>query len=54
MLFELLVNHTTLATIPTQTHLNPRQARAIELLTEYDANIIYQPGKLNALADALS
>jgi hypothetical protein len=54
MPFELFVDHTTLATIPTQTHLNPHQAKAIELLTEYDANIIYQPGKLNALADALS
>jgi hypothetical protein len=53
MPFELLIDHATLATIPTQTHLNPCQARAIELLAEYNANIIYQPGKLNTLADAL-
>jgi hypothetical protein len=52
--FDLIVDHQSLAYIPTQSHLNPRQARAVELLAEYNANIIYRPGPQNVVADALS
>jgi hypothetical protein len=45
------VDHQSLSYIPTQAHINPRQARAIELLAEFDAKIIYHPGKQNAVAD---
>nr|GFB91266.1 reverse transcriptase domain-containing protein [Tanacetum cinerariifolium] len=34
--------------------LNMRQRRWLELLTDYDCEIRYQPGKANVVADALS
>ena len=34
--------------------LNLRQWRWLELLKEYDINVLYQPGEANVVADALS
>ncbi|KAD7479542.1 hypothetical protein E3N88_02678 [Mikania micrantha] len=34
--------------------LNMRQRRWIELLKDYDCEILYHPGKANVVADALS
>ncbi|GKD34140.1 hypothetical protein Tco_1249649, partial [Tanacetum coccineum] len=33
--------------------LNMRQCRSLELLTDYDCEIHYHPGKANVVADAL-
>jgi hypothetical protein len=40
--------------ILTQSHLTPRQIRQVELLAEYDFEIIYYPGNQNTAADTLS
>ncbi|XP_070039839.1 uncharacterized protein [Nicotiana tomentosiformis] len=37
-----------------QKELNKRQRRWLELLKDYDCNILYHPGKANVVADALS
>ncbi|XP_020258311.1 uncharacterized protein LOC109834691 [Asparagus officinalis] len=39
---------------PTQKEINMRQRRWLELLKDYDVNILYHPGKANVVADALS
>nr|GEX18024.1 hypothetical protein [Tanacetum cinerariifolium] len=41
-------------TTPTEKELNMRQRRWIELLSDYDYEIRYHPGKGNVVADALS
>ena len=38
----------------TQTELNIRQRRWLELIKDYDLNIQYHPSKANVVADALS
>nr|GFA19099.1 putative reverse transcriptase domain-containing protein [Tanacetum cinerariifolium] len=45
---------TRLQYILDQKELNMRQRRWIELLSDYDCEIRYHPGKANAVADALS
>ncbi|GJZ25893.1 putative reverse transcriptase domain-containing protein [Tanacetum coccineum] len=40
--------------ILTQKELNMRQRRWLELLSDYDCDIRYHPGKANVVADALS
>ncbi|GJY49110.1 putative reverse transcriptase domain-containing protein [Tanacetum coccineum] len=47
-------NHKSLQYILDQKELNMRQRRWIELLSDYDCEIRYHPGKANAVADALS
>ncbi|GJT21160.1 putative reverse transcriptase domain-containing protein [Tanacetum coccineum] len=42
------------ATHLDQKELNMRQRRWLELLSDYDCNIRYHPGKANVVADALS
>ncbi|GJU12933.1 hypothetical protein Tco_0438103 [Tanacetum coccineum] len=37
-----------------QKELNMRQRRWLELLSDYDCEIRYHPGKANVVADALS
>ncbi|GJZ27909.1 putative reverse transcriptase domain-containing protein [Tanacetum coccineum] len=39
---------------PNQKELNMRQRRWLELLSDYDCEIRYHPGKANVVADALS
>nr|GEX12670.1 putative reverse transcriptase domain-containing protein [Tanacetum cinerariifolium] len=41
-------------TTPTKKELNMKQRRWIELLSDYDCEIRYHPGKGNVVADALS
>nr|GEU74081.1 reverse transcriptase domain-containing protein [Tanacetum cinerariifolium] len=41
-------------TMPTEKELNLRQQREIELLSDYDCEIRYHPGKANVVADTLS
>nr|GFA60768.1 reverse transcriptase domain-containing protein [Tanacetum cinerariifolium] len=46
--------HKSLQHILNQKELNMRQRRWLELLSEYDCEIRYHPGKANVVADALS
>ena len=38
----------------TQKELNMRQRRWLELVKDYDVEILYHPGKANVVPDALS
>jgi hypothetical protein len=51
---ELYSDYMSLKYIFTQTDLNLRQRRWLELIKDYDLGIIYHPGKANVVADALS
>ncbi|GJU03255.1 putative reverse transcriptase domain-containing protein [Tanacetum coccineum] len=50
----LLTDHKSLQHILNQKELNMRQRRWLELLSDYDCEIRYHPGKANVVADALS
>ncbi|GJX90659.1 putative reverse transcriptase domain-containing protein [Tanacetum coccineum] len=50
----VFTNHKSLQHILNQKELNMRQRRWLELLSDYDCNIRYHPGKANVVADALS
>jgi hypothetical protein len=51
---ELYTEHKSLKYIFTQSNLNLRQRRWLELIKDYDLGINYHPGKANVVADALS
>ncbi|GJV47348.1 putative reverse transcriptase domain-containing protein [Tanacetum coccineum] len=51
---EVYTDHKSLQYILDQKELNMRQRRWIELLSDYDCEIRYHPGKANVVADALS
>jgi hypothetical protein len=51
---ELYTNHKSLKYIFTESNLNLRQRRWLELIKDYDLGINYHPGKVNIVADALS
>jgi hypothetical protein len=51
---ELYTDHKSLKYIFTQSHLNLRQRRWLELIKDYDLGINYHPGKVNVVADTLS
>ncbi|GJZ78249.1 putative reverse transcriptase domain-containing protein [Tanacetum coccineum] len=50
----VFTDHESLQYILNQKELNLRQRRWIELLSDYDCEIRYHPGKGNVVADALS
>ncbi|GJT47207.1 putative reverse transcriptase domain-containing protein [Tanacetum coccineum] len=50
----VFTNHKSLQYILNQKELNLRQRRWIELLSDYNCEIRYHPGKANVVADALS
>nr|GFA03554.1 reverse transcriptase domain-containing protein [Tanacetum cinerariifolium] len=50
----VFTDHQSLQHILDQKELNMRQRRWLELLSDYDCNIHYHPGKANVVADALS
>ncbi|GJY02614.1 putative reverse transcriptase domain-containing protein [Tanacetum coccineum] len=50
----VLTDHKSLQHILDQKELNMRQRRWLELLSDYDCDIRYYPGKANVVADALS
>ncbi|GJT03404.1 putative reverse transcriptase domain-containing protein [Tanacetum coccineum] len=50
----VFANHKSLQHILDQKELNMRQRRWLELLSDYDCEIHYHPGKANVVADALS
>jgi hypothetical protein len=47
---ELYMNHKSLKYIFTQSNLNLRQRRWLELIKDYDLGINYHPGKANVVA----
>jgi hypothetical protein len=51
---ELHTDRKSLKYIFTQSNLNLRQRRWLELIKDYDLGINYHPGKANVVADALS
>jgi hypothetical protein len=51
---ELFTDHKSLKYFFTQTELNMRQRRWLELIKDYDIEINYHLGKANVVADALS
>jgi hypothetical protein len=51
---ELYIDHKCLKYIFTQSNLNLRQRRWLELIKNYDLGINYHPGKANVVADAIS
>jgi ribonuclease HI len=51
---EIYTDHKSLKYIFTQSDLNLRQRRWLELIKDYDLEIHYHPGKANVVADALS
>ncbi|HVX01002.1 MAG TPA: RNase H-like domain-containing protein, partial [Candidatus Babeliaceae bacterium] len=51
---HIYTDHKSLKYIFTQTDLNMRQRRWLELIKDYDLEVHYHPGKANVVADALS
>ncbi|KAL5574118.1 hypothetical protein UlMin_023715 [Ulmus minor] len=51
---QIFTDHKSLKYIFTQKELNMRQRRWLELVKDYDCEILYHPGKANCVADALS
>ncbi|GJX70849.1 putative reverse transcriptase domain-containing protein [Tanacetum coccineum] len=50
----VFTDHKSLQHILDQKELNMRQRRWLELLSDYDCEVRYHPGKANVVADALS
>ncbi|GKG11504.1 putative reverse transcriptase domain-containing protein, partial [Tanacetum coccineum] len=50
----VITDHKSLQHILNQKELNMRQRRWLELLSDFDCDIRYHPGKANVIADALS
>nr|GFA86856.1 hypothetical protein [Tanacetum cinerariifolium] len=50
----VFTDHKSLQRILDQKDLNMRQRRWLELLSDYDCDIRYHPGKANVVADAMS
>jgi hypothetical protein len=51
---DIYIDHKSLKYIFTQSYLNLRQHRWLELIKDYDLEVHYHPGKANIVADALS
>jgi hypothetical protein len=51
---NIFTDHKSLKYIFTQSELNMRQRRWLELIKDYDLEVQYLPGKANVFADALS
>ena len=51
---QIFTDHQSLKYFFTQKDLNMRQRRWLELVKDYDCEILYHPGKANRVADALS
>ena len=51
---HIYTDHKSLKYIFTQSELNMRQRRCLELIKDYNLEVHYNPRKANAVADALS
>ena len=52
--FTIVTDHHSLKFLQTQPQLSRRQARWLELLADFEFDIVHRPGKSNVVADALS
>ena len=52
--FTIVSDHHSLKFLQMQPQLSRRQAHWLELLAEFDFEIVHHPGKSNVVADALS
>ena len=52
--YKIYIDHKMLKYIFKQKNLKVRQVRWLELLSDYDIDIQYHPGKANKVADVLS
>jgi hypothetical protein len=52
--YDLYMDHKSLKYIFTQSNLNLKQRRWLELIKGYDLGMNYHPRKVNVVADALS
>ena len=50
----IYTDHKSLKYLMDQQNLNMRQRRWLDVLKDYDCEILYHPGKANVVADALS
>jgi hypothetical protein len=53
-LVHIYTDHKSLKYLFTQSDLNMRQRRWLELIKDYELEVYYHPGKANVVADALS
>ncbi|KAH0689091.1 hypothetical protein KY289_016449 [Solanum tuberosum] len=51
---DVFTHHKNLRYVFTQKELNLRQRRWLEFFKDYDVNVLYHPGKSNAVVDTLS
>ena len=51
---HIFTDHKSLKYIFTQSELNMRQRRLLELIKDYNLEVHYHLGKVNVMADALS
>ena len=51
---HIYMDHKSLKYIFTQSELNMRQRRWLELIKDYNLEVHYHPGEANVVADALS
>jgi hypothetical protein len=51
---NIFTDHKSIKYIFTQSELNMRQRRMLELIKDYDLEVHYHPGKASVVADALS
>ena len=51
---QIFTDYKSLIYVFTQKELNMRQRRWLELIKDYDIELLYHPGKANVVADALS
>jgi hypothetical protein len=51
---HIYTDHKSLKYIFTQSDLNMRHRRWLELIKDYELEVHYHPGKANVIADALS
>ena len=51
---HIYMDHKSLKYIFTQSKLNVRQQRWLELIKDYNLDVHYRPGRANVVADALS
>jgi ribonuclease HI len=52
--FQVFTDHKGLEWIRTQWKLSPRQAHWLEMISDFDFDIVHVPGAVNVLADVLS
>ena len=52
--FKIATDHHSLKYLMTKPNLSKRQARWVEMVAEFDFEVVHRPGRSNVVADALS